>query len=100
MLSRPRAIAALLVASLMLSTTPAFAGNPNDVDNNPSSVNAVFDIVFLRPLGLATTVMGVALFGAIAPFVAMTRPQDFRKPLNVLVVAPAKFTWGDPIGQH
>jgi hypothetical protein len=54
------------------------------------------DIVLLRPLGLAGTVLGTALFVVGLPFEAIA--GDISGPAKRLVVQPAKFTFTRPLG--
>jgi hypothetical protein len=77
MLFRLRATVAVIVVALLFSTAPAFGG-VNGVDDRPHSVPVMVDVVVLRLLGLAALAIGAAGFAMFAPFVAMTRPKDFR----------------------
>lgn len=95
-------MATLLVCALLaLSAAPASA---DMVSSNRSqaerSVNVVFDAGVLRPLGLVTTIAGAALYAVVVPFVAMTRPSELGKPLEPLVLRPARYTFVDPLGEH
>ena len=63
-------------------------------------VSPAFDALVLRPLGFVTLVGGSALFLVSLPFVAITRPHEVGKPFKVLVAAPAKYVWADPLGSH
>jgi len=93
-----------LVVTVMifaLLATPAAASNFSFNDSTePGSVNVVFDALILRPIGLVVTATGAVLYGLAAPIVAITRPKDLKKPLEPLVLAPARYTFVDPIGQH
>ena len=63
--------------------------------------NPVADLLFLRPLGLATTAVGALLFVLpVLPITLLTRPSEIDKPFNTFVVRPAKYTWIDPLGSH
>jgi hypothetical protein len=65
------------------------------------SSNPVADLVFLRPLGLATTAAGTLLFVfPILPITLLTRPSEIDKPFQTFVLGPAKYTWIDPLGTH
>ena len=46
------------------------------------------------------TAFGAVGFCMVAPIMAITRPTDLGKPFNALVVAPARYTWVDPLGIH
>ena len=94
-------LAATLVAAAMIFTqsTPA-AATARDFEDR-GAVNVVFDAMLLRPIGLAVTALGSAWFAlGVAPVVLLTRPEDIRKPLESLVLRPARYTFVDPIGHH
>ena len=94
--------ATLLVCTLLvLSAAPASADMlSTNRSTQERSVNVVFDAGVLRPLGLLVTMGGALLYGVVAPFVAMTRPSELGKPLEPLVLRPARFTFVDPLGEH
>jgi hypothetical protein len=93
--------AATLVAAAMIfiQATPATAAARDFEDRG--SVNVVFDAMVLRPMGLAVTALGGMLFAfPVAPIVAVTRPADLRKPMEALLLRPARYTFVDPLGHH
>jgi hypothetical protein len=53
-----------------------------------------------RPLGLVLTAGGAALSIVPCAFVAITRPTDIVKPLEMLVARPFRYTFLDPLGEH
>lgn len=94
-------VAAALVAAALIfaQVTPAAASARGFEDRR--EVNIIFDAMLLRPLGLAVTAIGGALFAfPIGPIVAVTRLADIRKPLDYLVLRPARYTFVDPLGHH
>jgi hypothetical protein len=93
--------AATLVAAAIIftQTTPATAAAEDFGDRG--AVNVVFDAMVLRPMGMAVTALGGMLFAfPVAPIVAVTRVTDIRKPLDALVLRPARYTFVDPLGHH
>ena len=60
------------------------------------------DILLFRPLSLATTIAGSALFIAVSPFTALSSiapPHDaFERVGDIFVVLPATYTFMRPIG--
>ena len=54
------------------------------------------DIILVRPLGLAATVFGAAVFLVSSPFSAMG--GNTREAWGTLVADPAKFTFQRPLG--
>ena len=98
-----RFAAALATAGLVLSlATPALASDrPYAVDAEPSAMPMIFDVLVMRPVGLAMTIVGTVTYVfPVAPIMAVTRPADLGKPIGPLVGAPARFTFSDPIGEH
>ena len=98
-----RFVAPLVLAGLLVSLAhPALAGNRAfETETQSSQVPMMFDVLVMRPLGLAATVVGAAFYVfPVAPMMAITRPKDIAKPLVPLVGEPARFTFSDPIGHH
>ena len=54
------------------------------------------DVVIARPLGLAATAVGSAIFVISLPFALMTK--GVGDSAKALVVAPAKITFARPLG--
>ena len=69
-----------------------------EIEQAPASVG--FDLVILRPFGLLATGLGVALAVPATAITALTHPQDVGKPIEFLVMRPARYTFADPIGTH
>ena len=105
MFSRPlsgirRALATACVLSVLAS--PAVATDHLDAgfaDENATSHPAV-DLLVLRPLGLVALGGGVGLMVPAGLITLITRPHEIRKPFEVLVGAPARSVWVDPLGAH
>jgi hypothetical protein len=87
------------VAIVLGTAAPALAAAKDLEDHG--RVNIIFDAIVLRPFGLATTAVGAALFAfPVGPLVGITRPKDIGKPLEFLVLRPARYTFSDPLGHH
>jgi hypothetical protein len=101
-----RIACAMLTLALALSlATPAAAGTSlghgDDGETREKSVPIVFDVLVLRPLGLAMTALGAVVYAfPVAPLTLVTRPTDIGKPFRLMVAAPARYTFVDPLGQH
>lgn len=83
----------------MLSVSaPTYA----EKNENYSPLIALTDILIYRPLGLAVTAAGAAMFTAISPFTALAHispPHDaFKKTSDFLILAPWKYTFARPVG--
>ena len=100
MFSKLRGLVVTVMICALLSVPSAASAftEPEDVDE--SSVNVVVDALILRPIGLVVTLGGAVAYGVTAAIVGITRPKDIAKPLEPLVLAPARYTFVDPIGQH
>ncbi len=100
MFSKLRGLVVTIMICALLSVPSAASAftEPEDVDE--SSVNVVVDALILRPIGLVVTLGGAVVYGITAAIVGITRPKDIAKPLEPLVLAPARYTFVDPIGQH
>lgn len=66
-------------------------------DTAPSAGAVAADIVLLRPLSLAGTLLGTAVFVIGLPFEAIA--GDISNPAKRLVVDPAKYTFTRPLGE-
>ena len=95
-------VAAFLTSALILTqAAPAFAVNTmHSTENEPNAVPVLIDAIILRPIGMMMTAVGAMGFCLVAPIMAITRPTDLGKPLSALVIAPARYTWVDPLGHH
>lgn len=82
-------LALILAVAFVLASVPAFAGNENDSD-------VAGDIIFARPLGLASIVAGAGLFLVSLPFAIIT--GSVNKTGQTLVGNPIKYTLVRPIG--
>lgn len=74
------------------ATTPIASTGTSHID--PAEVAA--DAVIVRPVGLAATVVGGAVFLLALPFAAIA--GDVNKTANALVGAPARYTFKRPLG--
>lgn len=64
----------------------------------------LLDVLLYRPLGLAATAVGTAVFIGISPLTALAsipKPHDaFIKTGNILVLAPGAYTFVRPLGNR
>ena len=86
----------LLCFLLLSCSLSVSAGESLDAGTN------ILDIVFYRPLGFVATVVGTGFFVGITPltaFASISPPHDaVYRAADILVVAPAKFTFDRPLG--
>lgn len=98
-----RFLAASCALVLLLgAAAPAYASNESmrSMMAGSDPVSPVVDVLLLRPLGLVTLIGGSALFLASLPIVLITRPHEVGKPFDLLVGAPVRYVWVDPLGSH
>ncbi|MBW2073094.1 MAG: hypothetical protein JRI89_17840 [Deltaproteobacteria bacterium] len=57
-----------------------------------------FDLIVLRPVGLAATVIGTAVFIVSLPFSAMG--GNTNEAAEKLISEPAKYTFSRPLGKN
>lgn len=104
MLRSARSLTAALVASaLLLGPVGSAAGSGFDeqgLEATKKDTPVLLDAFILRPVGLALTAVGTALFVPAAAVVGATRPTDIGKPFQMLVANPFRYTFMDPLGQH
>jgi hypothetical protein len=80
--------------ALVPSPTVAPAASPSYRVADPAEVAA--DALVVRPLGLASTVVGAAIYVVALPFAAIA--GDVHGPARSLVGAPARFTFKRRLG--
>ena len=72
-------------------------GNPN-TNYEPSGASMALDAIVIRPLGLAATIIGSALYVVSLPFSALG--GNAKEAGEVLVGKPARFTFKRPLGKN
>jgi hypothetical protein len=99
-----------LVLTLLLTVSisvPAYADETEtntETNEHYSRLFVVPDILIYRPVGFAFTVAGAALFVAMSPLTAFANiapPHDaFEKMKDILIMAPANYTFLRPVGNN
>lgn len=93
------AITAMLIAGLLLSAQ-AQAQSEGDVSPTASDYAAqAFDVVVLRPLGLAAVIIGAGLFVPAAIVTAPGGRDAVQEAWEVFIQAPARFAFRRPLGE-
>lgn len=89
-----RTISALLAAlTIFLAAAPASAATDA---GEPSSAAIIFDVLVTRPLGIAATAIGTAVFVAALPFTIPSRSVGVSA--EKLIADPFLFTFRRPAG--
>lgn len=98
--------ALLLVTALAFTgtacadTATSYANDGADYSstNTPSAGAMAFDLLIVRPLGIAATALGTALFIVNLPLSVVEQDAP-AKPFQQLVVRPLDYTFRRPLGQ-
>jgi len=89
-----------LIAAVLLFTwtaSPVLAKRKQSITGEDrNAVSMMFDLVILRPLGLAATVIGTAFFVVSLPFSVLG--GNTGEAAKKLMVEPAKYTFTRPLG--
>jgi hypothetical protein len=93
-------ISFIILLSVMCCSAVAQSQSVEEVD--PGFV--ILDVLLYRPLGLAATVIGTGAFIGLSPLTALASipaPHDaFVKTSNILILAPAAYTFIRPVGNR
>jgi hypothetical protein len=87
---------ALAIAALAACAAAPASEDPFEPDTAPTGEEMAVDIIVVRPLSLAGTVLGTAIFIVALPFNALT--LNFYDPARRLILEPAKYTFVRPLG--
>ena len=97
---RRQSLIFFLLAAVLLFTwaaSPALAKEKQSITGEDrNAVSMMFDLVLLRPLGLAATVIGTAFFVVSLPFSVLG--GNTGEAAKKLMVEPAKYTFTRPLG--
>jgi hypothetical protein len=88
------ALAAFLLGSL---SVPVFAQQEDFKQTEVSGATVMLDLVVLRPLGIAAQILGLGVSLVALPVGGVMGNSE--EVAEKLIVEPAKFTWGRPLGQ-
>ncbi len=86
-----------LVACLGVSQQALAISYEDSLDD--CSYPPVLDVMIMRPLGLAATLLGTALFIPISPFAVFSVWDDVDQVADGLILSPASFTFKRPLGE-
>jgi hypothetical protein len=93
-----RAAAVTLIAGLLLPGN-AYAQEQQQVKSEPvNPVAAGFDVVIVRPLGLAALAVGVVAFVPVAVITAANGKDSLQAALEIFVTNPAHHVFKRPLG--
>lgn len=96
---KKKSLVFLIVAVLLFTwvASPVLAKEKQSITGEDrNAVSMMFDLVILRPLGLAATVVGTAFFVVSLPFSVLG--GNTGEAAKKLMVEPAKYTFTRPLG--
>ncbi len=97
-----RSKSVLLIVLLALASLQAKAEYGNGCKPKNEALNLLTDVIVIRPVGLAGTIAGGALFIGLSPFTAIANIPEphnaFDRVGKVLVGIPYAYTFVRPLG--
>ena len=92
-------VSGVLLIAVTLTTT--VSAEHTKVEYSPGF--AALDLVIYRPIGIAATIAGGALFAGLSPLTAIAEispPHDaFDKTVDFMVIKPFNYTFSRPLGE-
>jgi len=88
--------AAAGAALLICAAAPADDRDLNGIDDAPTAEQMTLDLIIVRPLSLAGTLLGTVVFVVALPINALT--LNFSDPARRLILEPAEYTFIRPLG--
>lgn len=97
-LIRKAFVALAVLACVGLIPAPAFAEYPEQGPaETPSAAAMAVDLLLVRPLGVASTIVGTGVFVLSLPFSLLGGNVD--EAARMLVAEPAAYTFARPLGE-
>lgn len=84
------------VAAVSLAVCVSASAYDQVIDQTPSAEAMTFDLFIVRPLSLAGTIVGTAVYIVALPINLIT--FNFVDPARRLIIEPAKFTFVRDLG--
>jgi hypothetical protein len=96
--SLSKLFAAFAVMAMLMAPQSALADSMTSYQDQ--NVNPMFDLMFLRPAGLATLACGTVAMVVMVPVTLLVRPTELDVPFDSLMKRPFEYTFVDPLGSH
>ncbi len=87
----------VLVVGLGISQQAGAISYEDSLDD--CSYPKVLDVMIMRPISMATMVIGAGLFAVIAPISVFTVWDEIDDVASDLIIKPARFTFRRPLGE-
>jgi len=96
-MNHPKSLVSALAAVCMILTASLVRAEQYATDIPPTAEAMAGDVIFVRPLGLAATILGAATFLVALPF---TIPSgSVGSSAKALIGEPFQYTFTRPLGQ-
>ena len=97
-LVKRRLLALLMTAAVGMASVPAYAEEILDdqINDRPTTLTMIGDVVLARPMLLAITTLGTGLFLVTLPFSALG--GNVKEAANTMVIGPGKSTFTRCLG--
>jgi hypothetical protein len=95
--NKPMILFALVAFLLSSLSVPVLAQQGDFKQTEVSGATVMLDLVVLRPLGIAAQIFGLGVSLVALPVGGVMGNSE--EVAEKLIVEPAKFTWGRPLGQ-
>ena len=92
-----KSLVSLLVAVLMAASTGIVRADQYSDATKPTGEAIAGDIIIVRPISLAATLLGTVIFVASLPFSIPS--GSVGSAAKSLIVEPAQYTFSRPLGQ-
>lgn len=93
-----RGLTTAVIAAALLLPGRVHATTYEDQLGN-CSYPKMFDLMFMRPIGLGMLVTGTALFGVVGPWTLLVATDEIGEPFDTFIASPTGFLFGRPLGQ-
>lgn len=97
-LVRKLLVMAAVLATLSAPATTFAASRMGTLDNEKTS--PMWDLAFLRPVGFAGLVASTVVWIPMQAVVMVTRPTEWKLPIDMMLKKPFEFVFVDPLGSH
>lgn len=91
-------VTAAILATLSAPATTFAMERMGTVDAGKTS--PMWDLAFLRPVGFAGLVASTVVWVPMQAVVMVTRPTEWKLPIDMMLKDPFEFVFVDPLGSH
>ncbi len=97
-LVRKLLVTAAILATLSAPATTFAASRMGTLEIEKT--NPMWDLFFLRPMGFAGLAVSAAFWVPVQAVCMVTRPTEWKQPIDMMLKEPYEFVFVDPVGSH